>query len=189
MHYELRSFCNFDQMALPPYTGVLYLSFFIVCTAWLKLLTLWMLAVETHSFFSSRIWVPLVGVEWYVYRILVPVFSYCVHYFRIYVRKGCFSVPQLLQVHRCSMSLSCYRSAVVRMTGLSLFCVCLLSVTDWLGGSYYRVPIGKSRDPIVEACQTVNNRQQAYTEQGQPGHTHNNCGPVTTEGHRTTVDL
>jgi len=46
-------FATFDRMALPAYTGIFYLSFFIVCTAWLKLLTLWMLAVETHSFFQQ----------------------------------------------------------------------------------------------------------------------------------------
>ena len=114
MHYELRSFCNFDQMALPPYTGVLYLSFFIVCTAWLKLLTLWMLAVETHSSLSSRIWVPLVGVEWCVYRILgtgilvlrslLPYICEKRLFFCPSVITGppLFYVPQLLQVRRCA---------------------------------------------------------------------------------------
>jgi len=36
--------------------------FFIVWTVWLKLLTLWMLTVETLSFFISLIRVPHVGV-------------------------------------------------------------------------------------------------------------------------------
>jgi len=129
-------------VALPAYTGVLCLSSFIVCTAWLKLLTLWMLVVETHSFFCSRIRVPLVGVEWCVYRILgtgILVLRSLLPY--ICEERLFFYVPQLLQVHRCSMSLSCYRSAVVvRMTGLSLFCVCLLPVIDCLAGFYYRIP-------------------------------------------------
>ena len=46
------------------------LSFFIVCTVWLMLLTLWMLAVQNSQFFGSRMRVSLVGVGWCVYRIL-----------------------------------------------------------------------------------------------------------------------
>ena len=102
MHYVLHNFCNFDRMALPAYTGVLYLSFFIVCAAWLRLLTLWMLAVETHSFSSSRIWVLLVGIEWCVYRILgsgILVLLSLLPY--ICEERLFFYVPQLLQVCHC----------------------------------------------------------------------------------------
>jgi hypothetical protein len=49
---------------------MLYLFFSTVCTIWVKLPALWMLAVKTHSFICSRIQVPLVGAEWCVYRML-----------------------------------------------------------------------------------------------------------------------
>jgi len=57
-------------MALAAYIGMLHLFFSIVCTVWVKLTIPWMLAVKTHSFIRSRIWVPLVGAEWCVYRML-----------------------------------------------------------------------------------------------------------------------
>jgi len=49
---------------------MLYLFFSIVCTIWVKLPGLWMMAVKTQSFTGSGIWVPLVGAEWCVYRML-----------------------------------------------------------------------------------------------------------------------
>jgi len=160
MHYMLRRFCNFDRMALPATVScmwgigvhswclqllngwryqpilVCYICPFSLCAHCMIETTHFVNAGCRNSQFFRAVGYGcrLLALSGACFGSWVPVFFVLRSLLPYMCEERLFSyVPQLLQVRR-SMSLSCYRSAVVvRMTVLSLFCVCLLPVTDsWL---------------------------------------------------------